>query len=1174
MLSPQEEDKGLHRVALISAAPAKAIALPLQKARARTVAALVDTVEDSCDGTATQLLLMAFYGYPGDVTATAEAFEEVLSAALAFGGRFAIWGDFNAVQQEGPFPRAFARGQVQPMDTTIEAEQVCTNPRRTRRIDFGVCHRRIVVDSVSHFDLPHISDHVSVVYQIAMDTSCDSHQAPRPMALQPPDAATVHDLFLKHWDPTAFEALVQEASLDDAWAMLSDVAEKALKGTPLDGDPGMSRSANWDPRPRRATASRAGAHGHESAALRTVRKFSARIHQLCAQQHSEPLRRAVQRSLCQLRHYFENVPYVDLHSPWKAAEWAKQACQDLEAQEKEAKLQRWKLDVKDDERKARSWIKRKARQAIDAEKPAAPVDNLPHAVHPARVVQQQSRAWMHKWTSRPRTQEQERLLTQVLDSVPPGHHHDMTIQLEADDLLRSARSMKGKMEGPDFWSADFLLQMPLLWWQHFAKLWTAVVSTSVVPQAWRKSWVLLLDKKINETRPISISPVAWRIGAKALNRKLLPWLNSFLDHRALGSAPHRSASDVHARLYLAMQQNCSTFVQQDLSSFFDSLDHNAMARAMTRLGAPSCFVNLFKAFYTDSRRLFRVASYFTPSWQTATQGCLQGCPLSPTVALCYGFIWSQYCATSSVECAIYVDDRILWPRQPATESAGRALAEALDKSDLVDKAFGLSCRPEKCALVAPAGDQTLQALWHRKYPRQTALHTLGIVIDVDTRESTLLKLSLKMVLLRLRYIRMLNSPIDLQRRTRDVLQRCGWRVAEDGGAIQRSDDDQNVRTFRFGYDNLSVLKMWLVEQYKLVGIQRCPRIKTSYHRSDPSFARGLNLPAPPPGTRHALAGHRALGRGGPLDVQRAAVASGNSTWHVAKRIQGFTQPQVCPCGLRAPSRAHLTWNCDVLTPVSILGQLPRTRAGERLFAAEVPEFPPAVGGDPWSDAAAALARRLDDVTLSAPENGCGDVLLATDGSSKHQVGSAAVVHGDAHFVATDNNEDQMPFTCELKALRLVSAALLQVTVIAGRRFCVLSDCQGALDALEDPLQCALPLLAAEVSRNLQSARALGHQVDLAWIPSHGKQQSWKPPASWIFSVPVCRALNDQADRAAETAREAHAARCSRVQWWSQWQAAKEWEMAAIKHSAAAAGALDAHYRRALEPADDDQDGVG
>ena len=125
---------------------------------------------------------------------------------------------------------------------------------------------------------------------------------------------------------------------------------------------------------------------------------------------------------------------------------------------------------------------------------------------------------------------------------------------------------------------------------------------------------------------------------------------------------------------------------------------------------------------------------------------------------------SHYCSTRAVECAIYVDDRILWPNCPGDASAGRALAEALNKSDLVDKAFGLSCRPDKCALVAPEGDQTLRELWHRKYPKQQVLHALGVVIDVCTRDSTLLKLSLRMALLRLRYLRTLNPPLDIKRR--------------------------------------------------------------------------------------------------------------------------------------------------------------------------------------------------------------------------------------------------------------------------------------------------------------------------------------------------------------------------------------------------------------------------
>ena len=91
---------------------------------------------------------------------------------------------------------------------------------------------------------------------------------------------------------------------------------------------------------------------------------------------------------------------------------------------------------------ARSWIKKKPRQAADAEAQAAPLHNLPHAVRSARVVQQQrSRAWMRKWTSSPRSKEQDRLLQEVLHSVPQGTHQDMVFHFEDEDLLRAARKV-------------------------------------------------------------------------------------------------------------------------------------------------------------------------------------------------------------------------------------------------------------------------------------------------------------------------------------------------------------------------------------------------------------------------------------------------------------------------------------------------------------------------------------------------------------------------------------------------------------------------------------------------------------------------------------------------------------------------------------------------------------
>ena len=44
--------------------------------------------------------------------------------------------------------------------------------------------------------------------------------------------------------------------------------------------------------------------------------------------------------------------------------------------------------------------------------------------------------------------------------------------------------------------------------------------------------------------------------------------------------------------------------------------------------------------------------------------------------------------------------------------------------------------------------------------------------------------------------------------------------------------------------------------------------------------------------------------------------------------------------------------------------------------------------------------------------------------------------------------------------------------------------------------------------------------------------------------------------------------CRRTQWWSEWHAAKAWEEKAILTSAAAAGALEAHYRRTMQTPDD------
>ena len=154
-------------------------------------------------------------------------------------------------------------------------------------------------------------------------------------------------------------------------------------------------------------------------------------------------------------------------------------------------------------------------------------------------------------------------------------------------------------------------------------------------------------------------------------------------------------------------------------------------------------------------------------------------------------------------------------------------------------------------------------------------------------------------------------------------------------------------------------------------------------------------------------------------------------------------------------------------------------------------------------------------------------------------------------------------------MQLLSCALLQLTSFSRRRLFVLSDCQSALAAVARPTHCTLPLLAAEVARNFASVRALGLEIEFAWIPSHGKQTSWSPPGEWRVTAQACRLLNQKADEAADCAREAHAAVCTRPQWWRRWEAAKKWEEMAILASATSAGALETFFRQGVSRAADD-----
>ena len=1236
VLSALEQDTQRHRVALVSRAPCRPVSLEGLSDSHRVAAGLIE-IQNGREHE--HVLMIALYGYPSNQSATDALFQQVQQAMLRFGGLCILFGDFNMIQEAGAVGDALRQGTWHSLDETAPHLMLPTNPTRTRRIDFALCHRRIWATELRHFDNA-LSDHRLVAYKLNIVLRTQCFARPRFSALSKqslPDVAAQFDL---SWKAEDFALALQQGEVDRAWAMLSDSAEKALAEGPAD----VCRSQPWQPTCQSTAHAGPTTQGHASPTLRVVRKLHNQLGQLCAQPYDRHLQRKTAVSLRNLRAFMPEVPYFSLTTPEPAFQWCAQLHQQLTDQEKQAALARWRQRLSNDCLATTAWVKRKAAETLQDEKAPVLTPEACHTVHPAAFVAREAKVWTEKWSKADHALDYE-AVDAALNALPePAASTPLSLQLDADMLRKAAGAMKNKAAGADQLGAEALLRLPAQWWQALAALWNCILDHGQVPRMWRRIVVSLIPKKPEESRPIGLCPVVWRVGAKAINRLLRPWLEQWLDECALGAAPGRGTADAHGRILLARNRGVSHFVKQDLSAFFDTIDLEATMRLLRKLGAPAALGPVIRSFYQSQVRIFKCQHFYSPAWVTVERGVVQGCPLSPTIALAFGRLWSAFCRTPHTQNLIFVDDRAIWPK-PGTMQVERALDQALDLCNTFDTTFGFKCRATKCAAVQPPGDHTLNALARRRgYPVESSLELLGVVLTLEDGNDTPLKLDLKVLRASLRYLRLCDATLCIKRQVyrslvasavvwaagvatpddatvtalrnevkatlrRDftadtpwvllcavhgwtwdpqwqldysalqtalrwaarppcwlevvgldlafttwrelapqavqVCRRLGWTVHPQGDAIMRTDDYGVRRTYRLGHDHPRVLQQWLTDEYQLRGVHQCGRVKNSLHRSTPEHARGLDLPAPAPGTRLALLGHKCLGLDGSLETRRAALASGGTGWYAATRLgQKNLANLTCMCGGKWPSRPHVTWSCPHTSHARAGVTLPTDRAQERLFGAHLRELPAPPAAAPH----APLIRRMRAHFGAKLAEGL-PITCATDGSSRDDVGACAVVTDDKVFSTGDASEDQSPFRFELLALWLLFSALEGIKQEGTIH--ILCDCQAAIQALRHPTDCCLPALARQTALLQESLRHSTLKVFLHWIPSHGKHATWESPND--CSAVFCRALNDKADSEANRCRDRVARNSHRARWHQDRHRAQQWELQAI--CAAAEGSL-------------------
>ena len=198
------------------------------------------------------------------------------------------------------------------------------------------------------------------------------------------------------------------------------------------------------------------------------------------------------------------------------------------------------------------------------------------------------------------------------------------------------------------------------------------------------------------------------------------------------------------------------------------------------LRAPPELDRLLHNFYSGARRLFCVGTHVGSNWVVPTRGVMQGCPLSPFVAIMIMQCWAWHVGGGTgsqhhVDAAVYLDDRTIWDAG-VSESFHRvqALQNARLRSDQFDQDFGLTCRATKCLVsAAPCNDAGAEIAQRFGYDLSHEVEVLGVAVPVESpREARLNRLSMDEVRMLIRVIRTVARTIRTRRQL--VLSKLLW----------------------------------------------------------------------------------------------------------------------------------------------------------------------------------------------------------------------------------------------------------------------------------------------------------------------------------------------------------------------------------------------------------------
>ena len=736
-LSAVEGD--VHKVALCSSIPFSPCVLNVEAATSRYAAGTFEVQGPDLE-IETILVVAVYLQVRNEAVAQAQA-AELVSAAESTGLRYVMIGDFNLEQHQAHIGYAIQSGGTHACDSCEGAGNLpMTGPGRKRRIDFALSHWRLPAVSVQHREC-HFSDHLVVRYDF-LPNAPKARTGPPRRRIADRTTEQIDELFNACQTHPIAQAIANSC-IDDAWLLLSDVAEQCLCET---GANVVPRSEDWTPSP--PPEHRKGRKALCSPSVACLRRLHGRLCHLQTRPWDQALLAKVLTSLAGVRRLVPQLPVFSLECLPSAAPCVKQLLLAYERQERSAILSAWQAKLKHEDHRIRSFVKNRTEQQLLYEQGVKAGPGQNGVRHPAIAVQDQSNSWTTKWNTVPRVQKAE--LVTMLQKVQRPQPCQVTLRVNAVQLRAHTKAMASKASGPDSWEASDLARLPLGWWELAAALWNKSIETGSIPSAWCKAKVVLLWKTRGRTRPIALFSILWRAGAKALAVSMRPWCETWQSHYDTGGLPATSVSAAHMQLHQSLHRGAWALAQQDVAAFFDSLHWEVLEAVLHHLRAPVELMPILRSFYTQSKRIFVLEGAFSHDWTEQTTGIAQGCPLSPYLAAAVTHCWCELVITKGITGFGYLDDRAILLQKGCSL---QVLRDALQRSADFDRVCGLACAPDKCFLAARQhSNESKSIATHFKLQVCNVVDVLGVTVDL-AGDWQLLKFSLRKAVLRLRLLK-------------------------------------------------------------------------------------------------------------------------------------------------------------------------------------------------------------------------------------------------------------------------------------------------------------------------------------------------------------------------------------------------------------------------------------